>query len=39
MRFIFHNLRMIYTNGNFYDELYYGITSEEFDVIDISVAL
>src|SRR5690242_109359 len=26
--------RMVYTNGQFYDELYYGMTAEEFDQID-----
>ncbi len=26
--------RMVYTNGQFYDELYYGMTAEEFDRID-----
>ncbi|WP_352419025.1 GNAT family protein [Proteiniborus sp.] len=31
--------RMIYTNGSFYDEIYYGMTSEEFDVIDVPKAL
>jgi RimJ/RimL family protein N-acetyltransferase len=23
--------RMVYTNGEFYDELYFGMTKEEFD--------
>ncbi|MGF7059153.1 GNAT family N-acetyltransferase [Brassicibacter mesophilus] len=27
--------RMVYTNGSFYDEIYFGMTSEEFDLIDI----
>lgn len=31
--------RMVYTNGNFYDEIYYGMTSEEFDGIDIPKSL
>ncbi|WMM26406.1 GNAT family protein [Tissierella sp. MB52-C2] len=31
--------RMVYTNGKFYDEIYYGMTCEEFDVIDIPKAL
>jgi RimJ/RimL family protein N-acetyltransferase len=26
--------RMVYTNGRFYDELYYGMTAEEFDQLD-----
>lgn len=26
--------RMVYTNGEFFDELYYGMTAEEFDLID-----
>ena len=26
--------RMVFTNGEFYDELYFGITAEEFDEID-----
>jgi hypothetical protein len=25
---------MVYTNGEFFDELYYGMTAEEFDLID-----
>lgn len=31
--------RMVYTNGNFYDEIYYGMISEEFDIIDIPKTL
>lgn len=26
--------RMVYTNGRFYDELYFGMTAEEFDQLD-----
>jgi RimJ/RimL family protein N-acetyltransferase len=26
--------RVVYTNGNFYDEIYFGLTQEEFDQID-----
>lgn len=26
--------RMAYTNGNYYDEIYYGLTAEEFDQIE-----
>ena len=26
--------RMVFTNGEFYDELYFGMTSEEFDELD-----
>jgi hypothetical protein len=26
--------RMVYTNGNFYDQIYYGMMVEEFDALD-----
>ena len=31
--------RMVYTNGNFYDELFYGMIVEEFDQIDNKIDL
>jgi RimJ/RimL family protein N-acetyltransferase len=31
--------RMVYTNGTFYDELYFGMTSEEFDQCDKKLEL
>jgi RimJ/RimL family protein N-acetyltransferase len=31
--------RMVFTNGNFYDEIYYGMTSEEFDPIEAKLDL
>lgn len=31
--------RMVYTNGNYYDEVIYGMTSEEFDEIDEKLEL
>lgn len=31
--------RMVYTNGNYYDELYYGLTIEEFDQFDRKLEL
>jgi len=31
--------RMVYTNGKFYDEIYYGMIYEEFDMIDLPKVL
>jgi RimJ/RimL family protein N-acetyltransferase len=31
--------RMLFTNGNYYDEIYYGITAEEFDEIEPKLEL
>lgn len=31
--------RMVYTNGDFYDEIYFGMTCEEFDAIDVKKEL
>lgn len=31
--------RMVYTNGRYYDSLYFGMTAEEFDQIDPKIQL
>jgi len=32
--FSYDHVRTVYTNGEFFDEIYYGMTAEEFDLID-----